>query len=155
MTREEARQILAGMYCLNIDGDEDYCANRNSAIDLAIEALKREEKFLHELEHNIPADDRPKVIYVCDGRACDAECNGEYGQCFKTSKVEHAKNFERIAGTYYEKERTGEWSEVTVDDDESVWTRHRFYCSACGRWNTYGKADYCPRCGAKMLNTED
>lgn len=26
----------------------------------------------------------------------------------------------------------------------------RYYCSVCGAWNSYGKSDYCPSCGAKM-----
>ncbi len=30
----------------------------------------------------------------------------------------------------------------------------RFYCSKCGDWNSYGKTNYCPNCGAKMTNAE-
>ena len=43
----------------------------------------------------------------------------------------------------------GEWEEKIIEGD-SVWTRHRYYCSVCGGWNTYGKSDYCPDCGARM-----
>ena len=35
-------------------------------------------------------------------------------------------------------------------DDTRRWDRVRFYCSACGDWNTYGKTKYCPECGARM-----
>ena len=38
-----------------------------------------------------------------------------------------------------------------VDKDVTrSWDMVRFYCSACGDWNTYGKTKYCPECGAKM-----
>lgn len=53
-----------------------------------------------------------------------------------------------------EKEKEGTWEFRMVEDDECIWTRRRFYCSACGRWNTYGKSDFCPVCGAKMRNTD-
>ena len=49
---------------------------------------------------------------------------------------------------------TGEWIEKIIKGD-SVWTQHRYYCSVCGGWNTYGKSDYCPNCGAKMRGEEE
>lgn len=42
-----------------------------------------------------------------------------------------------------------EWKEVW-DENEPIFFRRKFYCSACGDYNTYGKSDYCPNCGAKM-----
>jgi membrane protease subunit (stomatin/prohibitin family) len=44
----------------------------------------------------------------------------------------------------------GEWEERYAEDDECKWTRRRFYCSACGEWQTYGKPNFCPNCGANM-----
>lgn len=45
------------------------------------------------------------------------------------------------------------WTEVRKKDGD--WCdRRRFYCSACGDWNTYGKTDFCPYCGAKMAKDE-
>ena len=38
---------------------------------------------------------------------------------------------------------------VDIDNTRS-WDRVRFYCSACGDWNTYGKTKYCPECGARV-----
>ena len=55
------------------------------AIDMAIEALSA---------------DRPIVAYVCDGRACDADCS----ECFRTTNIEHALHFERMGDRYMEKE---------------------------------------------------
>ena len=49
--------------------------------------------------------------------------------------------------------KRGEWEERIVDDDEYDkygLFRRRFYCSACGDWNTHGASKYCPNCGAKM-----
>lgn len=49
--------------------------------------------------------------------------------------------------------RHGCWEERIVDDDEFDkygFFRRRFYCSACGDWNTHGASKYCPHCGARM-----
>lgn len=50
---------------------------------------------------------------------------------------------------------TGTWEEKYISDDDCIWTRRRFYCSSCGKWNTYGKTDFCPHCGAKMYKEGD
>ena len=47
-------------------------------------------------------------------------------------------------------ERHGTWTERYMEDDECRFTRHRWYCSECGKWQTYGKSKYCLNCGAKM-----
>ena len=46
----------------------------------------------------------------------------------------------------------GRWEERYVDDpyDTYGFLRRRFFCSACGKWNCYGKTAYCMHCGAKM-----
>ena len=36
------------------------------------------------------------------------------------------------------------------DPDYDPLFRRRFYCSACGDWQSYGKTTYCPYCGARM-----
>ena len=46
--------------------------------------------------------------------------------------------------------RHGHWEERYIEDDDFIWTRRRWYCSECGRWQGYGATDYCPKCGAKM-----
>ena len=51
----------------------------------------------------------------------------------------------------------GTWDERIVEDreyDPYGFFRRRFYCSACGRYQTYGKTAYCPKCGAKMEEAE-
>ena len=50
--------------------------------------------------------------------------------------------------------KTGEWEYRYITDDDCKWTRRRWYCSACGGWNTYGTPNYCMNCGAKMMNAE-
>ena len=47
-----------------------------------------------------------------------------------------------------EKEEPAEW--IVDTDDSRRWDRVRFYCSACGDWNTYGKSKHCPECGRRM-----
>lgn len=50
--------------------------------------------------------------------------------------------------------RHGSWSE-TYDPGDGFMAK-KYYCSACGDWNTYGKSPYCPACGAKMeVNGEE
>lgn len=44
----------------------------------------------------------PKVMYLCDHRACNRCSNGE---CNHTTDIRHAKNFKNVAGVFYE--RTG------------------------------------------------
>lgn len=42
----------------------------------------------------------------------------------------------------------GHWIEK-IDAEAKDIARRRFYCSACGVWQTYGRTNYCPNCGAK------
>lgn len=46
-------------------------------------------------------------------------------------------------------QRTGTWEERRVEGTD-IWDRRRFYCSACGDWQTYGTPAFCPNCGADM-----
>lgn len=41
-----------------------------------------------------------RILYICDRRKCD-NCREE---CLHCSDVEHAKNFEKIGETFWEKE---------------------------------------------------
>ena len=51
------------------------------------------------------------------------------------------------------KPETGTWVLKTVEDEENdpygIFKR-RWYCSACGGWQTYGQTRYCPNCGKPM-----
>ena len=49
--------------------------------------------------------------------------------------------------------RYGTWSE-RYDEDDDIFLRRKFVCSACGGWNTYGETNFCPECGANMRGTE-
>lgn len=49
--------------------------------------------------------------------------------------------------------KTGTWEEDI--DNSRKWDKVRFYCSECGHWQTYGKTDYCPNCGARMTESEE
>lgn len=46
-------------------------------------------------------DARPKVLYLCDHKACN-----KHGcvECNHTTDVRHAKNFENVNGTFVEKD---------------------------------------------------
>ena len=49
-------------------------------------------------------------------------------------------------------ERTGRWTHV-YDENEKLFFRNKWICSACGKSNTYGMLDFCPHCGARMENS--
>ena len=46
--------------------------------------------------------------------------------------------------------RCGSWEVRPAPEEDYLLGRKRYYCSECGRWNTYGQSDFCPRCGAYM-----
>lgn len=45
--------------------------------------------------------------------------------------------------------RHGRWKDEFKEDAEAF-VKHRYVCTVCGEWQTYGKTQYCPNCGAKM-----
>lgn len=126
MTREEAIRVLEDNRPSVIFEDKDAqkrMAELCQAIDMAIEALKAndedEPQFYTEDdywngmftksaeaykawtgEEMGGTSERQKVAYICDKRRCDKEgCSN----CGRTTDIEHAKNFELINNTYYER----------------------------------------------------
>lgn len=50
-------------------------------------------------------------------------------------------------------DRHGTWEERNVEDpkyDPYGFFTRRWYCSACGDWQTHGATRYCCNCGARM-----
>lgn len=45
--------------------------------------------------------------------------------------------------------RHGRWEDEFKEDAEAF-VKHRYVCTVCGKWQTYGKTAYCPNCGARM-----
>ena len=78
---------------------------------------------------------------ICDN--CTEACGGV---CAKTHSIRNipAADVEPIVH--------GEWEE-RYDDDDGFLGR-KFYCSACGDWQTYGKTPRCCYCGAHMKVVE-
>ncbi len=67
-----------------------------------VEELERENDNLR-IRCRIAEADRPKVAYLCDGRACGSDCG--LTDCERTTQIEHAKNFAKEpTGYYYEVE---------------------------------------------------
>ena len=52
----------------------------------------------------------------------------------------------------------GEWT-IHFDKVENgmggTYRERRWYCSACGIWQTYGETDFCPNCGCDMRGEDD
>ena len=67
-----------------------------------------------------------------------------------TSKV-----LEALTGaiTAIKAQRGGTWKKVNDPEDRLIPVK--YYCSACGNWNGYGMAKYCPNCGARVLKPEE
>lgn len=67
----------------------------------------------------------PKVMYLCDGKVSDCKkktCYINGGGCRRTSKVEHAINFENIEDRYYREKENGK----TFQEECSA--REKTYC---------------------------
>lgn len=52
----------------------------------------------------------------------------------------------------FEERKQGRWTHV-YDENEKLFFRNKWVCSACGKSNTYGMPDFCPECGAMMENS--
>lgn len=94
---------------------------------------------------DVPSADAVRVAYICDGRKCDNDCS----ECFRTLDIEHARDFKKMGGTYYQQRSAdivqGEW----IDSGEYPWSK----CNKCGYTITCYQEEefrYCPSCGVKM-----
>ena len=47
----------------------------------------------------------------------------------------------------------GAWR-IDIDKSRDLFDWRRFYCPACGRWQTYGESEYCPLCGARVMSKQ-
>ena len=61
MTREEAIEVLTRIHKCVYVGDELFEAEKEQAIDMAIEALKREDTMLKEIERVVLCGERGEV----------------------------------------------------------------------------------------------
>lgn len=55
-------------------------------------------------------DEKPDVVYICDGKACGNECS--HPVCHLTNDIKHAKNFMYVGDNKY--------VEMTDDDQVSI-----------------------------------
>jgi hypothetical protein len=62
------------------------------------------------------------VLFVCDEKACGENCSKDwFGECNHTSKIEHAKNFDRLSDDLYmEKERPSRYEKAVIFFDIAV-----------------------------------
>lgn len=54
--------------------------------------------------------------------------------------------------------KTGKWVTHIVEDkdnDPYGFFKIRYYCSACGHWQTHGQTKFCHNCGAEMERGEN
>lgn len=87
---------------------------------------------------------------MCEGISCQ-ECPFLIHPVNGGCKV--VKYINGIPAADVVEQKHGSWQERIVDNDEFDkygFFHRRFYCSACGDWNTHGASKYCPHCGAKM-----
>lgn len=91
---------------------------------------------------NEDAIDRKLVCAFIDGLISD---DGE-----RKKGLEYIRNMPSVNP---QEPKTGTWEEDI--DNSRRWDKVRFYCSECGKWQTYGKTDYCPSCGARMIEPQE
>lgn len=61
-------------------------------------------------------------------------------------ELSHEQAIKNIRGIV---ERHGKWI-AKYDEKAEPLKRWKYYCTACGDWNTYGKPSFCMKCGARM-----
>lgn len=93
-------------------------------------------------------EQKEKYVLWSDAKKCFCEtvCRSEGcpdGDCDELEK------FKVIPAAEVEPIVYGEWEERVVEEVDG-WSRKRYYCSACGDWQIYGKTPRCPYCGAHM-----
>lgn len=59
------------------------------------------------------------------------------------------KDFSNIQSADVAPVRHGRWEDEFKEDAEAF-VKHRYVCTVCGEWQTYGKTAYCHNCGARM-----
>lgn len=63
--------------------------------------------------------------------------------------VLHNEGQAAVAAVQEIEAHVGTWDERYIEDANPLF-RRRFYCTACGQWQTHGKTRFCPNCGAYM-----
>lgn len=53
-----------------------------------------------------------------------------------------------------EDQPVGKWR-IDIDKSRDLFDWQRFYCPACGSWQTYGETNYCPNCGKRVETKYD
>ena len=81
------------------------------------------------------------------------KCPTDSDECLLVLQTpcEKYKEILHLPGEHVKPIIEAEWEEIYDDKDDPLF-RHKFYCSACGDWQTYGITRYCPNCGAKMFD---
>lgn len=132
MIREEAIEILCDVGDIN-----RCCAKDAEALDIAIKALEQQ-----------PCDDtisRERVL----------EVQMKYAEHMGATKYWQMRDDIKALPSITLKQKTGHWKEL-----EKITSPNELICecSVCGHvvsFLYYPKSNYCPKCGAKMTESEE
>ena len=103
--------------------------------------------------------------HLCQDSECNDACNVEQIYADAAAAIEElqqiADHHEQTAKDYWKEAceykaqlpKRGKWID-RYDEDDKPFFKRKYVCSACSHWNTYGKSNYCPNCGAKMGGME-
>ena len=93
---------------------------------------------------------------TCVNRQDTSECPRFYGKtCSECDLItDTSKVLEALTGAIkaIKAQNGGTWKKVNDPEDRIIPVK--YYCSACGEWNGYGMAKYCPNCGARVSKPE-
>lgn len=68
---------------------------------------------------------------------------------YHTHGVRYTTKIEALECAINTLENEGHWEEKHIKN-APMFLKQRWYCTACGEWQTHGKTRYCPNCGAEM-----
>lgn len=79
---------------------EKILKHASDVIDANARLIEENQRLREQLEKQ---DDEPHIVYECDKQECEGGCNNQ--DCFHTTDIDHAVNFEKLSDDKYMEKR--------------------------------------------------
>lgn len=149
MTREEIEELKGLAASMGLYDDKHPC-KRAVILGKAIKELEQE-----PCEDAVSRADLLNAIYELDA-AFDDNFELDDGRCYKTDLEKMAMKLPLVQPN----QRAGEWTEDGHNLGDN-WIFTGWKCSVCGRYarkdryDRYIKSDFCPDCGARLVDQQE